>query len=269
MNKNLLIGAISGNYTIKNLENWVKTSRFVDVDRVLFYYNPEGTEITEYCYDNKIELITPVFDLYGSEVQNFITNSGHLTIENSSLLVHHVRFLHWWYYLKDLDPTDLVLLTDVNDIIFSKNPFEWLRKKDHIGIVASSEEVTHEQEIWNFQNYWTTFGIIAEFNKNTKVYNAGSIAGTAQEVSNLCRDIYLLSINKPRNADQAAYNYLIQNSYKDKTLFTSLEDNWGLHLHVINQKQVDFNLNKIKDYIIIHQYDRLGDEILNYYTLPQ
>ena len=269
MNKNLLIGAISGNYSIKNLKNWVKTSQFTGVDRVLFYYNPEGTEITEYCYDNKIELITPGFDLYGGEVQNFITNSGHLTIENSPLLVHHVRFLHWWYYLKDLDPTDLVLLTDVNDIIFSKNPFEWLRERNHTGIVASSEEVTHEQETWNFQNYWTTFGIITEFNKKTKIYNAGSIAGTAQEVSNLCRDIYLLSINKPRNADQAAYNYLIQNSYKDKTLFTGLEDNWGVHLHVINEKQVEFDLHKIKDYIIIHQYDRLGDEILNYYTLPE
>ena len=83
MNKNLLIGAISGNYSIKNLKNWVKTSQFTGVDRVLFYYNPEGTEITEYCYDNKIELITPGFDLYGGGVQNFITNSGHLTIENS------------------------------------------------------------------------------------------------------------------------------------------------------------------------------------------
>lgn len=267
--KNLLIGAISGNYNISNLKNWVKTSNYADVNRILFYYNPQGTELSDYCKDNKIQVITPNFDLYGMEVQTFINDSGRLTIENSPLLIHHIRFLHWWYYLKDIDTNSLVLLTDVNDIIFNGNPFQWLHSKQHRGIVASSEEVTHEQEVWNLQNYWTTLGIITEFNKTTKVYNAGSIAGTAGEVANLCRDIYLLSINKPRNADQAAYNYLIQNSYKDKTLFTDLNDGWGLHLHVINQKKVPFDLHKIKDYKIIHQYDRLGDEILNYYTLPQ
>lgn len=267
--RNIIIGAVSGNYTSKNLKNWTATSSFPDVERVLFYYNPAGTDIHNYCEENNIQLIVPTFDLYGREVETFITDSGHLTVENSPLLVHHVRFLHWWYYLKDLDPDDMVLLTDVNDIVFNGNPFIWLRNKNFRGIVASSEEVTHEEETWNLENYWTTFGIITEFHKNTKVYNAGTISGTAQEVANLCRDIYLLSINKPRNADQAAYNYLIQNSYKDKTLFTDLSDKWGLHLHVINQKQVPFDLNNIKDYTIIHQYDRLGNEILNYYTLPQ
>jgi hypothetical protein len=266
---NILIGAISGNYSVKNLENWVRTSDFQDVKRILFYYNPKGDEINTYCSNNNIELITPNFDMYGADVINFITNSGHLTIANSPLLVHHIRFLHWWYYLKELNPNDFVLLTDVNDIVFNRNPFEWLHTQNHTGIVASSEEVTHERETWNLQNYWTTFGIITEFNKHSKIYNAGSIAGTAGEVSNLCRDIYLLSINKPRNADQAAYNYLIQNSYKDKTLFTDMSDNWGVHLHVIKEGLVDFDLNNLADYTIIHQYDRFGDEILNYYTIPQ
>ena len=81
---------------------------------------------------------------------------------------------------------------------------------------------------------------------------------------------HVLSINKSKNADQAAYNYLIQNSYKEKTLFTDLNDKWGVHLHVINQKLVDFNLENLKEYVIIHQYDRipkLKNEIFNYYTI--
>jgi hypothetical protein len=269
MNSNLLIGAISGNYTPANLKNWVTSSNFEGVKRVLFYYNPSNLEIYKYCEDNNIEVVTPDFNLYGQNIKEFIANSGLLTVENSSLLIHHVRFLHWWYYLKDIDKSGFVLLTDVNDVIFNRNPFEWLQAKQHTGIVASSEEVTHEQEEWNLQNYWTTFGIITEFNKQTKIYNAGTIAGTIKEVSDLCRDIYLLSINKPRNADQAAYNYLIQNSYKNKTLFTDLQDEWGVHLHVIKQNQVLFDLNTIKNYTIIHQYDRFGDEIFNYYTLPE
>jgi hypothetical protein len=267
---NYLIGAISGNYTTSNLENWVKSSSsFPNTKRVLFYYNPSNNDIFIYCKENNIDIITPDFDLYGQHTKEFIANSGLLTIQNSPLLIHHIRFFHWFLFLKDLNSDNLVLLTDVNDIIFNKNPFKWLKNKNHKGIIASSEEVLHTNEDWNLQNYWATFGVLTELYLKTKIYNAGTIAGTAKEVSDLCRDIYLLSINKPRNADQAAYNYLIQSSYKEKTLFTDLNDNWGVHLHVINQKLVDFNLQNLKEYVIIHQYDRLKNEILNYYTLPK
>jgi hypothetical protein len=255
--KNYLIGCISGNYTIDNIKTWVTTSDYDNVTRVLFYYNPSNNEIIDYCKQHNIDVIIPNFEMYGRPVTDFLANSGQLTIENSPLLIHHIRFLHWWYFLQTLHVHDLVLLTDVNDVMFNGNPFIKLREFNHTGIIASSEEVTHEQEDWNLQNFWTTFGIVTDMIKDKKIYNAGSIAGTVGEVSNLCRDIYLLSINKPRNADQAAYNYLIQTSYKHKTLFTDLTDNWGVHLHVINQGQVKFDLENCKNYKIIHQYDRI------------
>jgi len=253
----ILIGAISGNYTTDNLTNWVETSNYPDIERILFYYNPTNNEIFDFCKQNNISIITPDFDLYGQDTPEFLANSGLLTVENSPLLIHHIRFLHWWYFLKDLSDDDLVILTDVNDIIFNSNPFIKLSSFNHDGIVASSEEVTHDQEKWNLQNFWTTFGIITEDFKNKNIYNAGTISGTAKIVSDLCRDIYLLSINKPRNADQAAYNYLIQTSYKPYTKFTDIHDNWGIHLHVVNVGLVLFDLNNIKNYTIIHQYDRI------------
>lgn len=257
MKRKLLIGAISGNYTVTNLKNWVDTSNYPDIERILFYYNPTNSDIIEYCKQNNIQIITPNFGFYNQTVNEFLANSGMLTIENSPLLIHHVRFFHWWYFLRELNDDDLVILTDVNDIIFNDNPFTKLESFNHIGIVASSEEVTHEQEQWNLRNFWTTFGIVTDEFKNKKIYNAGTISGTAKIISNLCRDIYLLSINKPRNADQAAYNYLIHTSYKSYTKFTDLSDNWGVHLHVINEGIVSFNLDHIKNYTIVHQYDRL------------
>jgi hypothetical protein len=36
-----------------------------------------------------------------------------------------------------------------------------------------------------------------------------------------------------------------------------MHDNWGIHLHVINAGLVAFDLNNIKNYTIIHQYDRI------------
>ena len=37
--KNLLIGAISANYKVEDITNWVKTSKWEDCDRVLLFYN--------------------------------------------------------------------------------------------------------------------------------------------------------------------------------------------------------------------------------------
>jgi hypothetical protein len=73
----------------------------------------------------------------------------------------------------------------------------------------------------------------------------------------MCRDIYLLSCGKPLVADQTSFNYLIRNSYKDKTTFTSIGDNFAVHLHVVSTGQVELDLTKLNDYIIVHQYDRL------------
>jgi hypothetical protein len=255
--KNFLIGCISGNYTLNNIQTWVETSNYENITRILFYYNATNQDIIDYCKQNNVEVIIPNFDMFGNEVPQFLANSGELTIQNSPYLIHHVRFLHWWYFLQSCEDDDLVLLTDVNDVMFNGNPFDTLAAFRHDGIVASSEEVTHEQETWNLQNFWTTFGIITEEFKDKYIYNAGSIAGNVKTVSDLCRDIYLLSINKPRNADQAAYNYLIQTAYKHKTLFTNLDNNWGVHLHVINQGLVEFDLDNCKNYKIIHQYDRI------------
>jgi hypothetical protein len=267
--KNLLIGAISGNYTVESIKPWIKSSTFEDVKRVLFYYNPTNTEILEYCKEQGVEVVVPNFDLFNQETSTFLANSGLLTPVNSPLLIHHVRFLHWWLYLSELDPLDRVLLTDVNDVIFNKNPFKYLNSFNRECIVASSEAILHSEEQWNLENFWSTFGIVTDLIKDKEIYNAGTISGTAKIVADLCRDIYLLTLYKPRNADQAAYNYLIQTRYKQNTIFTGLDDLWGVHLHVINQKKIPFNLNNINKYAIIHQYDRLGNEIQHYYTIPK
>ena len=49
----------------------------------------------------------------------------------------------------------------------------------------------------------------------------------------------------------------IQTKYKNLTKFTTLEDNLAVHLHVINAGLIQFDLNKIQNYKIIHQYDRI------------
>jgi len=268
---NYLLGAISGNYTIENIKNWVNTSNFENVQRVLFYYIPSQTsEIDSFCKENNIWLFFPNFNLYGKEQKEYIANSGLLNVSNAYCLIHHVRFLHFAYFLKNsTKPKDNIITTDVTDVIFNGNPFEQLESWKFEGIIASSEEILHKDENWNLENYYSTFGFLTNYFKNTKIYNAGFISGTSEILQDLFNQMYLLCLFKSRNADQAAYNYLIQTSFKDKTKFTHMEDYWGLHLHVIKNNNIPFNLNDIPKYKVIHQYDRLGDEIQHYYTLPK
>ena len=76
-------------------------------------------------------------------------------------------------------------------------------------------------------------------------------------VKNMCADIYLLSVGKFKVADQTSFNYLIQTKYKNKTNFTSLNDYFAVHLHVINAGLVPFDLQTVSQYKIVHQYDRI------------
>jgi hypothetical protein len=257
--KDYIIGSISGNYTINNLKTWIETSNsFENVERVLFLYNDTNPELKQFCIDNNVNLIIPDFDFYGNELKDFIADSGKLTTDNAHKMIHHIRFLHYSFFLNDLNEDDRIILTDINDVKFQNNPFEHKIFKSHKGIIATSEEITFEKENWNFDCLKATFGVLSFGDIKSKTINcAGVIGGSAGVLSKLCADIYLLCLNKSRNADQVAFNYLINGSYKPLTTFSNIEDNFTVHLHVIAHKLVSFDLTKLNDYSIIHQYDRL------------
>ena len=90
-----------------------------------------------------------------------------------------------------------------------------------------------------------------------EVYNVGVFGGKTELVKEIARDIYLLSVGKPLVADQTSFNYLIQTTYKDKTIFTNLDNNFAVHLHVIASGKIKFDLKTIDNYLIVHQWDRL------------
>ena len=55
--KNLLIGAISGNYSPNDLTNWIETSNWENCERVLLLYNPSNNGLEEYLKQNNITII--------------------------------------------------------------------------------------------------------------------------------------------------------------------------------------------------------------------
>lgn len=250
---NLLIGAISGNYGIEDIENWVSTSVFEGVHRALVVYN-STFDIEKYLVDNNIEVIKPLTDFWRRDVERFDTNTGAMNLVNSYTLVHNIRFLHIWKYLTQKKYNN-VIITDVRDVYFNSNPFENITSDK---LVATSEVITYNSEDWNRQHLYENLGEIGlELLLDKPVYNVGVFGGPCSLVADLCADIYLLSVGKPKVADQTSFNYLVQTKYKDVTDFTSLADKFAVHLHVINAGLVPFELSSVKEYKIVHQYDRI------------
>lgn len=252
--KNLLIGAISGNYNVSDVRKWVETTNGFDIDRTLLLYNSNNNELIEYLLSQNINVIPVTHNFYGNEIDKFEVDTGRMTLESSYDIVHNIRFFHIWQYLND-NEYDKVLITDVRDVYFNRNPFDHI---PHNMLIASSEMIKYKNEDWNKRHLVTNLGGIGiETLLDKEVYNVGVFGGAAHYVKNISKDIYLMSVGKPLVADQTSFNYLIQTSYKDDTMFTDLNDRFGIHLHVIANGFVDFDLNKIDDYTIVHQYDRL------------
>jgi hypothetical protein len=251
--KNLLIGAVSGNYSPDNLSWWVETSNFDGVERVLLLYNNNDDLLSDYLIKNNIRVLNPDFGFLAEYNSFFETNAGNNTLENSYNLIHNIRFFHIWNYLNNTESIyDKVIITDVRDVYFNDNPFNDLEDNK---LTATSELVIYQNESWNKEHLCVNLGLIGySLLIDKPVYNVGVFGGNINLVRDICADIYLLSVGKHKVADQTSFNYLIQTRYKEVTNFT---ENLAIHLHVVNAGLVDISLNKIPNYKIVHQYDRI------------
>jgi hypothetical protein len=217
-------------------------------------YNNTNQELSDYLLSKNIDVIVPEFDMYGQYTTKFETNTANNDLESSYNLVHNIRFFHIWQILNESE-YDKVLITDVRDVYFNRDPFVYV---PHNLIIASSEVVKYENEDWNKRHLFVNLGGIGtDTLMDKEVYNVGVFGGGGHYVKNICKDIYLMSVGKKLVADQTSFNYLIQTSYKDDVMFTDLTNNFAVHLDVIAKGFVQFDMNTIDRYFIVHQYDRL------------
>ena len=283
MAKDLIIGGAS-NYTWKELQYWVNSIKKTGFkgDIVLV-----ATNITNETVDKLTSEDVMVYG-YGTK-----TDRG---FENKTNNAPHVeRFIFIWDYLrKNVDKYRFVTVTDTRDVIFQKDPTEFLEKNLITkSIVCSSEGLAYQDEPWGSKNLLDTFGpfVYHEFKENM-IYNVGTIAGYFEEVKDLLLKIFFQSVNRPIPiVDQAVFNFLISlNPYKDEILKTSNENDWAIQLGTTkvavesgagdigqiikqNPEKMDEYLKVYQDiqptiingrvtngyteYYIVHQYDRV------------
>lgn len=170
--------------------------------------------------------------------------------------------------------TDVIIWVDVKDIVFQKDPTEWLNANMNKDILAFSESLKFKDEEWARLNAGTSFPMEWEWLQNEEIYCAGTIVGKRDAIRDLFIDIYRWSLttsNPEQLADQAAYNVLIHlNQFKDKVQFVKQQEGFAAQLHLklkkgdilpYSEELPTIDGDEIKNskgelYTLVHQYDR-------------
>lgn len=269
--KDLIIGC-STNYDWSKLKYWVNSinqSGFVG-DKVLILMN---------CDKDTVQKVSDA----GFNVIAFQQDENGNLVYQSQLMVHVERFIHIYNTLRTQDYR-YVITTDVKDVIFQKNPVEWLEKNlneiHNEDLVFSSESIRYKDEPWGNQNLLETFGpMIHDHFKNNVIFNVGVLAGRGYAMKDLVLNIFLSSINRPIPiVDQSTFNVMIsKHPYLKSGLYMNSEDGWACQLGTTADpsKIEEFKpflteecpkmegdkvvTSKGREYVIVHQYDRVPE----------
>lgn len=205
---------------------------------------------------------------------DYLNNKGWILIQSEPQ--QHIilqRFRDMYQVLHQYE-TDIIIWVDVKDIVFQKDPTEWLNKNMNKDILAFSESLKFGDEEWARLNAGTSFPMEWEWLQNEEICCAGTIVGKRNAIRDLFIDIYRWSLttsNPEQLADQAAYNILIRlHQFKDKVQFVKQQEGFAAQLHLKLKKgdilpyteklptidESDVKNEKGELYTLVHQYDR-------------
>jgi hypothetical protein len=280
--RDLVITAITG-YTFKHIAPWVNSlerSGFSGI-KAIVCYNVSHTTIQE--------LVGRGFAVFAFQKDPI---TGHYSYPNQNFSIVVERFLHYWAMLNTSENSKAVryvIATDAKDVIFQKNPSDYLDTLNPFNeyIVASSEGIQYENEPWGVNNMTQAFGpIMYEKHKKNGIINCGVLAGSFDLFMGLCKTIYLSSLGSVQHVpggggpDQAALNLILDTAaYRSRTIVTTHRDTWAAQLgttmdpnkieayrpHLTDpqpvfDKESGLVLNASGNpYTLVHQWDRVPE----------
>lgn len=191
------------------------------------------------------------------------------------------RFEVYYKILETLSDVRNVISTDVTDVVFQKNPSEYLKHFNNDFIVASSENIKYKDEAWGANNLNLSFSELAYVRmQDSIIYNAGVMAGSYSimkelffAISSMCANRYQ-HIEGGGGPDQAAYNIMLNlTPFKQITNSISHDSGWACQVGTVADPRKDyssFNIDpppsidsegtvrtsKGVEYFIVHQYNR-------------
>jgi hypothetical protein len=243
--KDLLISATT-KYTKEQLYNYVESINQCGFtgDKIMVVYDINEPTIS-YLKENGWELFQSQLD-------------GH---------IHMHRLLSIYCIIKDLDREYRYLITtDVRDVIFQKNPSDYLEKNLKKDILVSSENVLYKHESWGTKNILEGYNkLLLDRYKDNLSCNVGVLAGKYESMKDLLLLNYLVSQSGDTQhfTDQSSFNFIIHNNIvKNNIQIEGLETTWALQVGTLSNPNLVGSKTHTNDtYTIIHQYDR--DSVLN------
>ena len=210
------------------------------------------------------------------DVIEYLTNEGWLLAQgelNEHIILQRFRDM---YALLHQYETDVIIWTDVKDVIFQKNPISWIEdNSSYTRLFAFSECVKLKDDPWAVINSGTSFPMEWELGlKEQTSYCAGTIVGDLESIRDLFIQIYRCSkttANPQQLSDQAAFNVLIHLAqFKTSTNLINQEKGFVTQLGTVWVKQNELPLleptpiykdgkfynQKGDEFVIVHQYDR-------------
>jgi len=263
--RDLIIGGFSG-YNFNQLKPWVKS---------ICEVAGENTDKVVVAADVSDETVIQLLE-HGFEVIRFDLDPR--------IPIHVLRFFHIHKFLKERgDNYRFVVTTDVKDVVFQRNPFEFMERlldRKERRIVAGSEGMKYKDEPWGNENLMQAYGpYIHEMYKDKEIYNVGVLGGYSDYLRDLIFHIFTNGINRPIGiCDQAVFNVLIQSQpYIDCTYLAKQYNGWACHagttadpskitdfIPFLTEPVPKFEDGVVKtcdgaEFYIVHQYDRVPE----------
>jgi len=278
-NKDLLIGA-ADLYDWSKINNWARSAResgFTGDIALLTYRVSENVPLR--AKELSIDVYQIDHDPYGQAISH--------NTQGRNTQSHQMRFFHAWQLLwtdELYKNYNHVIMTDVRDVIFQKNPSEFfilgnktpiLNNLTGYRFVASSEAIQYKNEPWGADNMMNGFGpLVWEMAKEWKIYNVGVVAGISRNMMGLFLNLYTMTVGRYIPSDQSAYNILVNLTNADQFYQTGHSDNWAAQLGTTLDPQkshYDSLLVEVKPMVrdglvynqrgqlfhIVHQWDRV------------
>lgn len=268
MKKNLIIGLIK-NYNFDQIEPFIFSLKKTNYNGdVVFFYENINSNTLKWLMKQKVKSI-PFFST--SLNADDIFKSIKEKIENIFDLSK--RFLFYYSYIEEnKDLYNNILITDIGDVIFQKNPFDF-DIDDSLCCFLEQEGRTIGACPKNSKWIFNAFGekILSELS-NKPICSAGVIIGPTQRILRylyFMTDLILSRVDLNPN-DQGIHNYIVhKNIMENIKLF---KNNEGPVITLGYSGGITFNqsgdvINK-RDEVpnIVHQYQRYYKQGKRYYS---
>lgn len=279
----LLFGAVD-NYTVDQMIPWMRSAREAGYkgEIVLLVYRGDLDTIIPAVREYDVSLIHSDMDGRGNSIDH--------NARGRDTQSHQMRFFHLWQYLcaREIDELRYVMTTDVRDVIFQRNPVEWLEENVRLmnQFVAPSEGIQYRHETWGQVNMLQGFGpYVSHVADDYTICNVGTIAGMAPAMRDLSLLLYTMGENRYIPNDQSAFNLLV-NSSLFSVVRAEMKSAWAAQLGttldpekterfkphwvepppIVEDGKVYTNAGEL--FYLVHQWDRvpgLKQEIENRY----